>query len=444
MSPKNSSIPIQRDAVAYRDFLRIFGPAIVLAIVAFVVTYQFVDPTPPRRLTIATASADGAYFEIGEQYRAILARDEVELEVRVTNGSVENIALLESPDSGVDVALVQGGTGVYAKTDELRSLGSLFFEPIWLLHPKERPVHRLTDLAGKKVWLGPTESGTRALALELLKINGLDQSDIETSSLPLEEAVEAVGDGRLDALFAVRSATSAQVREVMVLEAGIKIMSFERAEAYTRRLPYLSKVLLPEGVLDMAADVPRRAVILLAPAATLVARSDLHPALIDLLLQAAAEVHSDGSLFAPPDTFPAPRYLDFPLSKEARRYYESGAPFLRRVLPFWAATLLDRMKVLLVPLIVIVIPLFRVMPPIYRWRIRSRVYRWYEELNTIENAVRQNPSRARGKEYIVSLQRIEDEVQKVQVPWSYAEELYQLRVHIQYVEDQVNRALNTA
>ena len=213
--------------------------------------------------------------------------------------------------------------------------------------------------------------------------------------------------------------------------------SVDRPEAYTRRYKFLSAQTLPEGTIDLAANLPSSSVTLLAPAATLVVHEDFHPALVDLLLEAADEVHGAGGLFEGQHEFPAPRYLDFPLSKEARRFFESGPPFLRRTLPFWAATMLDRLKIMLVPLIVLIFPLLRIMPNLYRWRMRSRVYRWYKELRTLDAGIRKDMPDDVRSTIVASLERIERDVRVVSIPWSYAEQLYQLRLHIQYVRGRL-------
>lgn len=419
------------------DFLRIFGPAVLLAIAAFIAAYQFVEPAPPNRIVIATGDPNGAYFAFGEQYREILARDNIELVVQATEGSAENIALLESDDSEVQVAFVQGGTRSFAQTDTLLSLATLYLEPLWIFHRSDVALERLTDLVGRRVHIGAENSGTRALALMLFSDNSMQPSDLELSNLASDEAVEELRTGTLDALFMVASAESPQVRQLLAAD-GIRLMSLERADAYIRLHRFVSMQMLPEGVIDLAADLPPDDIILLAPTANLVAQENLHPALVDLLLQAADEVHGGGSLFSMPGEFPSPQYVDFPLSPDAQRFFDNGPPFLRRVLPFWAATLVDRLKVMLLPLVALAIPLLRFMPPVYRWRMRERIYRWYKELRAVETSARDGASPAQISDCMSELDRIEAEVQDVSIPPSYSEELYHLRMHIGYVRQRLH------
>ena len=418
------------------DYLRIYGPAVLLAVVAFVVAYQFVEPAPPDRIVLATGEPDGAYYAFGEQYRDILARDNIDLELRATAGSAENIALLETEDSEVQVGFVQGGTQSFAQTEKLVSLATLYYEPLWIFHRSDAPLERLTDLAGRRLHVGPEDSGTRALALLLLSDNSIGPEDVEFSMLASDEAIDALIADELDVLFMVASSESSYVRHLLEAD-GIRLMSLERAEAYARQHRFLSRQTLPQGVFDLAADLPPQDVTLLAPTANLVAREDLHPALVDLLLQAADQIHGGGTVFARPGEFPSPQYVAFPLSSEAKRYFENGPPLLRRTLPFWAATLVDRLKVMLLPLIALAIPLLRSMPPLYQWRMRARVYRWYKELRIVEGNLSDNVDPEQLNQLRSELDRIEAEVNDVSVPSSYTKDLYHLRMHIDYVREHL-------
>ncbi len=423
-----------RDEEGQMEYLWIYGPAVLLACVALFITYQFVDPAPPTRITIATGGPNGAYYAFGQRYREILARDGVTLEVLETNGSLENIALLESPDAGVDVAFVQGGTEGRARGKTLESLASVYYEPLWVFMNETVSLARPSDIKGKRMSIGPQGSGTRALVLVLSRDAGIDDSDLVISDLQGKAAVAALRTGSLDMMLLVASPASALVQELLHTD-GVRLLSFVRMDAYTRRHRYLTKLTLPEGAIDLSENRPPNPVALLAPTANLVADEDLHPALVDLLLEAANEVHGGGGLFEQPGAFPSPRFLVFPLSDEARRYFKSGPPFLRRTLPFWAATLIDRLTLMLLPLIAIIIPLMRIMPPIYKWRVRRRVYKWYKELRKLERKIHEGMHDDHAADYQSNLGRIDSEVRKVKIPWAYAEELYQLRLHIRYVRE---------
>ena len=425
---------------AFRDRWKIFAPAILLTLVGFVIAYSFMAPAPPRHIEIASGGPEGAYFMFAGRYREALAREGITLTVRPTSGSVENLGLLGDQASGVDVAFVQSGVGALADGSTaagLRSLASLYFEPLWLFSRGGRPPARLTDLAGRRVAIGGAGSGTRAVVEQLLADNGI--TGPPTVLLPLggQQAADALSRGEVDAAFFVASPKAPVVRALLRAE-GIVPMSFARAEAYTRVHGFLSRVTLPEGAIDFAANIPARDIALLAPTANLVARAELHPALTALLLQTATEINGAGGLFEKPGQFPAPLYLDFPLDEAARRYFKDGPPFLQRYLPFWAANLIDRLKIMLLPLVTLLFPLFKIVPPTYRWRVRSRIYRWYRELQAVEGRLRAAASKQELGELRAELERIDDEVARVSVPLSYADALYHLRQHIRFVRDKLD------
>ncbi len=423
-------------------YLAVFGPAIVLAVLGFALAFQFVGPPPPRSLTIATGSEQGAYYQFGQQYARWLVRHDITLRVLQTAGSVENLALLDAEDSGVDLAFVQGGTGAGQET--LRSLGSLFHEPLLVFHRRETPLRFLSDLKGRPIALGPDGSGTRAVASLVARENGLDPArHPEASSLSGAEAIEALKAGTVDATFLVSSPEAPLVKSLLE-DQELVLLSMERAEAYARLHGFLAQVHIPAGMLDLEENIPPQTIQLISPTANLVIREDLHPALIDLLLQAATAVHGGGGMFEQPGQFPAPESLEFPLSTEAARFFEYGPPFLQRFLPFWLATLVDRLKVLLLPLIVLLIPLFKIVPPTLRWGIRRKIIRWYKEVQVLDKALDEDDAGARLDHFASEMERIEREVTQVQVPLGYADQLYNLRLHIGLVQRKLESTLGTA
>jgi len=411
--------------------LRTIAPSVVLTLLGFLLAYQFVDPAPPRHLTLGTGGPEGAYYLFGERYREILRRNGVELRVLPTAGSVENLALLTRDRQPIDAAFVQGGSRPGGGAPGLLSLGSLYYEPLWVFYRGLRPLRRIPALRGLRLAIGAKGSGTQQLVRRVLSVNGLHEGNSRLLPLGGEAAAAKLLAGELDGVFLVASAQAPLVRRLL-LAPGIHLMSFERASAYTRKLRFLSALVLPEGAIDLKRDVPSQDTRLLAASANLVVREDLHPALIDLLLQAAQEIHSGGGWFEKPGEFPNPEHADFPISSDARRFYRYGPPLLQSFLPFWAASLVDRTKVLLLPLVALLIPLLKIMPPIYRWRMRSRVYRWYRELQAIDLGLfhQANPPR---EQYREELDRIEQEVAKVDIPLSFADELFNLRLHIELI-----------
>lgn len=418
-------MPTDKDPVMHQ--VKAFAPVALLVIAAFVVALQFIKPAPPDRVVMATGSAEGAYHAFAQRYAEIFAREGIELVLRNSAGSVENIALLRGGQ--VDLALVQGGVDESAEDNGLKSLGSVYYEPLWLFHRRDLDIDRISELKQRRIAVGQAGSGTRALVARLLRDNGV--GDVaQWVDLGGQAAVDALIAGQIDAMFLVMSAQSELVGRAL-RHPDIAVADFARAKAYSRRYPFLSFLELPEGAVDLAENIPDRPVRLLAPTANLVARPDLHPAIIDLLLIAAESVHRDGGWFEQPGEFPKAGLLAFPLNSEAQRFYEHGPPFLQRFLPFWAASLLDRIKIMLLPLLVLLIPLIKVMPPIYHWRMRARIYRWYDELEKAEERAQAGDvdSAWLAKE----LDRIDDEVRRVKVPLSFTDQLYHLREHVELV-----------
>jgi TRAP transporter TAXI family solute receptor len=420
---------------AWKDQLAVVGPATIAVIIAFIVAFQWVKPAPPNRAVIATGRTDGAYYRSAQQYRERLAREGITLEIRETSGSVENIRLLEDPASGVDLAFVQGGTGSAAKTESLVSLASLYFEPLWVFSRTAPGPTDLRALRGRRLAVGPDGSGTRAVALTLLAANGITETTARLLPLTGTDAVQALRRGAVDTVFLVAGPGSPAVKE-MLRTPGIELLGFPRADAYTKHFPFLTKLVLPAGGLSLQENLPPRESFLLAPAATLVVRTDFHPALVDLILVVTAAVHGRRGLFEAAQQFPSADYLEFPLMHEAERYHKSGPPFLARYLPFWAATLVDRVKVLLLPLLVLV-PIARLVPQAYRWRIRSKIIKRYRDVVEADQMLARRPSPAECAELLVRLDRIEEVVRSLKVPLGYADAHYHLRMHIDLVRRRV-------
>ncbi|MCW8915199.1 MAG: TAXI family TRAP transporter solute-binding subunit [Magnetovibrio sp.] len=417
-----------------KDNLGIAVISVIILIAGFVFAYQFVEPAPPSRITIATGSSSGAYNAFAKRYRDILAEQGISLTVLETAGSIENIDLLNSGKA--DVAFIQGGTGNPDTSPDVVSLGSLYFEPLWVFVRDKHDIQKISDLKDLNIAVGAKGSGTWAITRQLLKLNGVKENGPNIHQLTSTESARVLKAGQVDAAFFVVSAASPLVQD-LIRQPNLKLFNFQRAEAYTRQHRYLSNVTLHEGVIDLSANIPNHQVKLLAPAATLAAREDLHPALQTLLVRTAGTVHRAGGIFEEPDQFPSPKYLDYPLSADAQRYFENGPSFLERYLPFWAAVLVDRLKVMLIPLITLMIPLVKIFPPAYRWRIRSRIYRWYKDLIRIEHEVLAAESVITQAQLMEQLTNMRNEVRELNVPLSYSDEVYNLRLHI----DQVMRDL---
>jgi TRAP transporter TAXI family solute receptor len=418
------------------DILKVYVPITLLVIAGFVVAWQFVDPAPPKTITIATGSPEGAYSASAREYQKVLAEAGLTVKIRHTAGSVENLQLLNDPKSGVDIAFVQGGVGDPFSAPDLMSLASVFLEPLWVFVRAEAAPERLNGLKGKRLAIGPSGSGTRVLARTLLVANGIDAENSTFLPISGNDAARALETGEADAAFFVNARVSETMNRLL-RNPQIRVLNFARAEAYKSTFSYLTRINVPEGALALDANIPAKTMSMIAPTATLVARDDLHPAIVDLVLGATTKVHQPGNLFSPVGMFPSPNYVDFPLSDDARRYFKSGPTFLRRVLPFWAAVLVERLLIMLVPLITIMIPLMKIAPPAYRWGVRRKIYRWYKELRDLEAELYADDTPEKRAELARRLDDIQRQVGHVHVPLSYAESLYHLRLHIGFVRQLV-------
>jgi TRAP-type uncharacterized transport system substrate-binding protein len=423
-----------------RDMALALTPAVLLTIAAFIVAYQFVKPAPPKKIVMASGQDEGGYGYFARRYKEFLARNGVTLELRPSAGAIQNVEHLTDPSSEVDVAFVQGGTAFAANAPNLVSLGSLYYEPLWVFY-RGAPIKELAGLRGRRIAVGPFESGTRSLAVQLLAVNDTVLPPTELLPVAGKEAAQQLLEGAIDALFLVAPAESPMVQN-LTSAAGVRLLSLERAEAYTRRFPFLNRLVLPHGVFDFAADIPRHDVVLVSPTANLIARDTLHPALAYLLMRAATEIHGGSGTLDRAGDFPRPLDTGFPLSKEATRYYQTGTPFLQRYLPFWAANLVDRLWVMLVPVVAVLVPVFKLVPPAYRWRVRSRIYRWYARLKELELQLEEKPADVKLADMLERLDNIERAVNRIPTPLAYSEELYIFREHIDLVRERVQRALH--
>jgi TRAP transporter TAXI family solute receptor len=425
-----------------RDLIIGLSLAAIVVVGAFALALRFVQPAPPRTLVISTGSTDSGYYRAAQRYGEILARHGVRLEIRQSVGSLENVGRLMDPASDVDLGFVQAGTSFAANAPELVSLGSLYYEPLWVFY-RGNPIHDLDGLRGKRIATGPEESGSRALALQLLAMNAAVLPPTELVAIGGSEAVDMLLARQVDALLYVGPPDSPVV-EQLVIANGIRLLSFDRAQAYTRRFPYLTPLVLPKGVYDFARNIPTEDVTLLAPTANLIARRQLHPALAYLLMRAATQVHGEATLLSTRGEFPVLKDADFPYSEEAKRYYTSGAPFLQRYLPFWVANFVDRLWIMLVPILAIVVPLGRLLPPLYAWRVRSRIYRWYARLKEMELELDEQRSRDELERMLSRLDTIELAVNHIPTPLAYSDNLYSFRSHIDLVRARVRQRLAKA
>lgn len=400
-----------------------------------------VRTAPPRQLVLTTGPEGGSYERWALAYQKALAVHGVTLEIRPSAGSLENLKRLQLRDSGVDIGFVAGGVTTGEDVTGLVSLGSVAYQPVWVFYRGTAPLVRLSELAGRHIAIGSAGSATRTLALALLQANGITGAPTVFEDLDANAATAALLEGKLDAVFMMGDSASIQNLRSLLRSPDVRLFDFEQADAYVRRFAYLNKMVLPEGAIDLGKGLPAQNVTLLAPTVELVARENLNSALSDLLLEVARGVHSRASTLQKRGEFPAPLEHDLTVSEDAKRYYKSGLGFTYRYLhSFWLANLVNRTLVAALPLILLLIPALRILPVAYRWNIRLRFYRCYRPLLRVERDAYGPLTPERVAELLKRLDEIQEMVDQVKVPASFADQYYELRGYVVFVRQKVEAA----
>jgi TRAP-type uncharacterized transport system substrate-binding protein len=416
-----------RDVQRFWPYFAMAGMVVILLGMSVFLVWTL----PPRTIVMATGAEGSGFHELGIRYREILAQEGVALRLLPTTGALENLTRLRDPQSGVSVGFIQGGTTTQQESPDVESLGTIFYEPLWVFS-REGGI-RAEGWNGRRLSIGPEGSGTRALVLKLIERNKIVA---EFFGLEPQAAAEKLIAGDIDVAFIVASWESPAVQRLITTE-GIELRSFPRAEAYVGLYPFLNKVVLPEGIGDLATNRPPSDVVLMAPKGSLAVRADLHPAIQYLLLTAAAQIHSGPGLFQKAGQFPAAESIDIPLSAEAQRFYKSGRPFLQDYLPFWIATLTGRLLVVLIPLAALLYPLFKFLPLMYGWIMRSKIIPLYNEMRSIEREMEDQGGGRDAAAMIAKLDQLDQRASRLKLPTAYASMAYMLRAHIGLVRERL-------
>ncbi|NCT85169.1 MAG: ABC transporter substrate-binding protein [Comamonadaceae bacterium] len=428
-------------AQSLRDGLLSLGPVLLPLIALLVAAYVWIKPEPPRSVRLATGPEGSSYALFGRRYADQLKAQGITVELVATAGSAENLQLLRQ--GGADAGFVRGGTDEFSDEDEasLLSLGSLFYEPLWVFYRQtpatlKAPPSGLPALARLRLNVDTPGSGVPALMQRLFKANRLDIERLDLQHLAPEQAVDALLAGRLDAIVLAQASQSRFVRRLL-RAPGIALLDLAQADAYSRRFGFLSSVTLPRGVADLAADLPAHDVQLVALTTALLVRADTHPALRELFADAAVKLHGEVGWFNRARDFPNTRTSELPVGPEGEQAINGTPPFYKRWLPFWLGNLLQRMGLVIGGLLVLLLPLSRVVPPLYQWRVRRRVFRWYALLRDVEERAEGPEPAADTAELLKTLDQLDQRVNRVAVPLSYAGELYALRNHIHAVRKRI-------
>ena len=412
-------------------FLSISIPIILLIITSFYITSQFIQPQAKKEFTIATGSKEGQYYKTALLYKQILEEEKVKVNIITSSGSVENIKLLN--EQKADIAFVQNGITLENKETKLRAIASIYYEPLWLFYRnQDYTMDYIIQLITKKISIGEEGSGTKDLALRLLKQNGINSENSDILNDKTKDAKELLLQGKIDAMFVVSSAKSEIVKDLLE-NPQISVFSFKRAKAYSRKYNFLESLTLYEGTIDLYKNIPYENVNLLTTSASLIINENFSEELTRLLLKKLKTIHNKKGLFEKIEQFPNISNLTIPISPEASRYFNYGDTWLEKIFPYWIASNLDRLKLLIIPLLTLLIPLFKGVFPLYRWSVRSKIYRWYDEIQEIDNkSVTEDKKELKLiLEKMISLKK---EIKKeTKVPTSYRGEYYNLVMHTEHI-----------
>jgi len=411
-----------------------------IALLAAVVLAIWLFDPPQRRIRLAAGPEGSAEYQFAERYSAILEREGVELQLVATRGALESLARLQDPKSGIDAALIEGGSTTAGKSPGLVTLGTLYYRPVWVfsrgdrMPPLGRPWPHTLRIA-----LGPEGGDPASLSRRLLVETGADFNDGELRLLDREAAADSILAGSIDIAVFVAPWDSPTIQRLL-RDDSLHLVGFERAEARVALHPELTLLTLPEGVVDLARNIPGHNVPLVASKMSMAARRTLHPALQYLLLDALGEVHGGPGVFERAGQFPAAEAGDLPLSKAAVSYHKSGTPFLQRHLPFWVAAVLTQIGLLLIPILGIAYPVLQGAPALYATLMQHRVSRVYGNLKTVEAELAEGTVKD-PVAVIAKLDELDARARKLHTTAAYMSMVYTLRAHIQLIRDRLLRSM---
>jgi TRAP transporter TAXI family solute receptor len=422
-------------------FLTVSLLSLVLIIALFYITAQFIQPSPKKEFTIATGSKDGQYYKTALLYKEVLAKQKVKVNILTSNGSIDNLSLLK--EKKVDMAFIQNGIDYDKKDIHLKSLASTYYEPLWIFYKNENyTMDYIVELTSKKISIGKEGSGTFDLSSKILNDNKVDITNSSIFNYSTKEAKEKLLKGDLDAMFLVTSADSSIIKELLS-NPDINLFSFKRAKAYSRKYSFLEPINLYEGTINLYKNLPSEDVNLLSTTASLVVRDDFSEELTRLVLKSIKDIHNKKSLFEAENQFPNIDNITIPTSLEAQRYFDYGDTWLEKIFPYWIASNLDRLKILLIPMLTLLIPLLKGGFPLYKWSIRSKIYRWYDEVQELDLAL-EGLGKEELKNKLVEIEELKKEIkQETKVPLSYMGEYYDLIMHLELIISKVNIKINT-
>jgi uncharacterized protein len=420
-------------------FFTVSIPILFLVVASFYLTSKFIEPSSKKEITIATGSIDGEYYNTALKYKEILEKQKVKVNILTSNGSMENIQLLN--DNKADIAFVQNGIDSLKKQTEIKAIASIYYEPLWIFYKNdEYKMDYLVQLITKRVSLGKEKSGTEDLALKMLNDNGINKENTQLLNNSTAEAKDLLIKGKIDAMFIVSSPNSKIIKELLE-NPDIKLFNFKRAKAYSRKYTFLESTPLYEGTIDLYRNLPSQDINLLSTTANLIVRNGFSDELTRLILKEIKKVHNKKELFEAANQFPNIENLTIDINEDSERYFTYGDTWLEKIFPYWIASNIDRLSILLIPLITLMIPLSKGFFPLYRWSIRSKIYKWYEEIHKID-LIAEYESQDKLQDCLAQITILKKEIkQETKVPLSYMGEYYDLIMHLELIISKINTKL---
>ncbi|RXJ57624.1 TAXI family TRAP transporter solute-binding subunit [Candidatus Marinarcus aquaticus] len=422
-----------------KSFFKIYLPIITVIFLAFYITSQFIEPAPKKEITIAAGSKDGTYYQTALAYKKLLEKEKVKVTLLETKGSIDNIQLIQQGKA--DIGFIQNGVLKPAQLNSVESLASIYYEPLWIFYKNEGfEIEYVIQLISKKIAVGGLGSGTRDLALTILNDNGINNENSSLLELNSTLAKQQLLEGKIDAMLVVISPKSALVQSLLE-DPNINVLSIKRARAYSRKYTFLTPLTLYEGTMDLYKNLPSDDTSLLATTANLIVRKEMPEELVRLFLKKVKQTHQEKTLFAQEGEFPNLLNMQAPINKEAEKYMKNGDSWLESIFPYWIASNIDRLKILLIPLLTLMFPLFKGIMPLYTWTMRSKIYKWYDDLNDIDKAL-PSYNQEQLHEKLITLQNLQEEISKqTKVPLAFMGEYYNLLLHLEMITNKIKARL---
>ena len=406
----------------------------IVSIGSLALTYFI--PTPPSKIVMATAFKGASFEYYGRQYQEIFARSHVELELRETAGAVENLKLLQDPNSEVQIAFVTGGLSDAKHAPGVLSLGTVYDQPFWIFYPSNQQFDQLAQLKGKRIAVGPVGSATRHTAEQVLGKGGVTSETATFLPFAGSAADKALAEGQVDAVWIIGVPEATAVQSFL-RNPNVRPMSFPMSEAFTRIFPDLARMTLPQGTVDIERIIPANDVQLIGTKSKVLIRSDLHPEIVQLLLQTMKEVHGGSDLFHRGGEYPSGSDSEYTVAPTAIDFYKNGPSFMQRHLPLWLSVHVQRAIAVVVTGLAIGLPMLHFVPQGYNWMTRRRLLHWYAQLKALEASFETSESHAHLLEKQAEIESIEEALSKISFPLTFSDQVYNLRSHIDFVRRKI-------